>query len=287
MPRTSKQRKKKRRTRRKDRFLVIFFTFVLLRDYVSGLKCYQVDKLSLVPTELPMWAGRDVQTDLASLPGLPDRFSIMEPGICRRIEQTFQKNAWVDTVLTVKKLYPNRVHVRMSLRRPMAAVRAGGKYYLIDRDGRRLSRPLLEVPSGEFAVPLIIADSQRVPNRGKVWSSEGIRAAAVIARTLHVNRQKFATRFAEIDVRNIGGGKSRFRSEILLITSEGTVVKWGRSPLITNSPGELTPAEKVSKMSQFEERRGPMSGYQYVDIRFDNVQHGPRVRPAAGSGLAQ
>jgi hypothetical protein len=31
-------------------------------------------------------------------------------------------------------------------------------------------------------------------------------------------------------------------------------------------------------MVLFEKQRGPLSTYQYVDIRFDNVLHGPRIQ---------
>ena len=62
------------------------------------------------------------------------------------------------------------------------------------------------------------------------------------------------------------------------MTPQGTKVRWGRSPLLVHSPGELTPEEKISKMIRFEEKRGPLSSYEYVDVRFGNVHYGRRVR---------
>jgi hypothetical protein len=52
---------------------------------------------------------------------------------------------------------------------------------------------------------------------------------------------------------------------------------WGREPLDGYSPGELTAEEKIARMVFFEKNRGPLSSYQYVDVRFDNVNNGPRV----------
>jgi len=94
------------------------------------------------------------------------------------------------------------------------------------------------------------------------------------------------TCFVAIDATNIDGRRSAVFPDILLITDKGTVVKWGRSPLLVNSPGELTPAEKILKMMVFEDKRGPLANYRYVDIRFDNVQHGPRLDSVAMRDLS-
>jgi hypothetical protein len=67
------------------------------------------------------------------------------------------------------------------------------------------------------------------------------------------------------------------KSDIVLITDRNTRVSWGRSPLLVNSPGELTPEEKIAKMEVFEKRRGPLSTYREVDIRFQDVLHEPRA----------
>jgi len=255
--------------------------FVILKSYVAHLDYYQVEASTLTPTVLPSWAGPAVRDDLSVLPGIPQRFSIMSPGICERVADSFRQNPWVDDVLSVRKLYPRRILVELKLRRPVAAVQVNHRYYLVDDAARRLSRPIDRWSQSPGALPVIIASTEILPDPGEVWNNRGIKAGASVARTLLDNRDRLMTRFAAIDVTNVDGRRSPVNSDILLVTDRGTVVKWGRSPLLVNSPGELTPAEKILKMVVFEQKRGPLGNYRYVDIRFDNVQHGPRIDSVA------
>ena len=254
---------------------------VLLRDYVSRYDCYQVDARTLVPTQLPSWAGPGVRHDLSVLPGIPARFSIMEPRICERVAEAFRMNPWVDDVLSVRKVYPNRLAVELRLRRPVAGVRVAGKFYLVDGWGRRLTDGIVGWPRGVDALPVIVMSDATMPPLSGVWPSDAVRAGSSVAWTLFESRGKLPTRFAVIDCTNIGPRRDVRKSDIVLVTHEGTFVRWGRSPLILNSPGELTPDEKVVKMVMFEKKLGPLSSYKFVDIRFDNIQHGPPIRELA------
>jgi len=255
--------------------------FVILRNYVAGLDCYQVATRTLVPRSLPSWAGQAVRRDLAVLPGLPKRFSIMEPGISERVARAFESNPWVAEVLSVRKVYPNRMVVQLRLRRPVAGVRVGGRFALVDASGHRLTAGIRRWPKGTEALPVIVAAEGLPPKVGEAWSSEGVRAGAAVAEALLAGRRELRTRFAAIDVTNVGGRRNRHKSDIVLVTHKGTQVSWGRQAS-DYSPGELTADEKISKMVMFEEKRGPLSGYRYVDIRFDDVLHGPRLRVASG-----
>jgi len=252
--------------------------FVILRNYVARLDCYQVDARTLIPRNLPSWADDSVKRAFTTLPGLPARFSIMESGICERIADAFEKNPWVDEVVAVRKVYPNRIFVEMRLRRPVAGVRVRGKTYLVDAFAHRLTDAQSSEPSGAEDPPIVISSVRRIPELGKAWAHDGVRAGTAVAEILRLSSERLRTHFAAIDVTNIGGCRNRRQSEIVLITHQGTTVKWGRSPLLVNSPGELTPEQKLTKMILFEEKRGALSDYRYVDIRFDDVQHGPRIR---------
>ncbi len=256
---------------------------VLLRSYVARNDRYTVEARTLVPSELPSWAGPGVRADLARLPGVPARFSIMTPGICERVAHAFEMNPWVEKVDAVRKVYPNHIDVDLTLRRPVAGVRVAGKFYVIDEAGRRLTGALNGWPQGADALPVIVSSDATMPSLGSVWPSDAVKAGAAVAKTLFDNRDKLPTRFALIDCTNMGPRRDLSKSDILLVTFEGTYVRWGRSPLVVNSPGELSPGEKVLKMVTFEKKLGPLSSFKYVDIRFDNIQHGPSLRPLADS----
>ncbi len=260
---------------------------VLLKSYVRRYDCYQVDARTLVPTSLPSWAAPGVRRDLSVLPGIPARFSIMTPRICERVASAFRTNPWVDEVLSVRKVYPNRLAVELRLRRPVAGVRVAGKYYLVDAWGRRLSEGITGWPMGADALPVIVTADATMPPRGGTWPSDAVRAGSSVARTLLDTRGFLPTRFAVIDCTNMGPRRDVRKSDIVLVTHEGTFVRWGRSPLVLESPGELSPDEKVVKMVLFEKKMGPLSSYKFVDIRFDNILHGPCVRQLADADFIQ
>jgi hypothetical protein len=253
---------------------------IILQKHVARFEQFQVNATSLIPQRLPAWAGESVRRDLASLPDLPGRFSIMEPGICLKVAEAFRHNPWVNEVISVRRVFPNRMSVSLRLRRPVAGVRYEGRYYLVDTDGRRLTDGASRWPRGEGAPPVIIAAPGGFPERGESWHDEAVLGAAAIAKTLGDASNHLRTRFTLIDLTNSSRCPDWHDGDAHLITDSGGFVKWGRSPL-RSAPGELTPEEKVAKMLQFEEKRGPISSYRYVDIRFDNVQHGPRLETYA------
>jgi hypothetical protein len=236
---------------------------------------------------LPDWAGEAVARDLAELTELPHTFSIMEPGICERIARAFEKNPWVKEVVCVSKQYPNVMKLKLRLRRPVAGVYVGGKYYLVDVEGRRLTPGSRDWPEGTGVPPLIVSKAQGVPERGEPWSDDAVLAGAAVAATLDRNEEKLSSGFRFIDVRGVGARRPRLVGDIVLVTHQNTTVRWGRSPLAVNLPGELTPREKIDKMVLFEKRRGPLSSYEYVDIRFDNIQHGRPIRALSARAFNQ
>jgi hypothetical protein len=261
--------------------------FIILRNYVSRLPGYQVHTRTVNCVSLPSWVSAGAKEELADVSDLPEWVSIMDRGLCAGVARSFQKSPWVDRVVSVRRIYPNRLGVELSLRQPVAAVGFRRGYYLVDASARRLSGSLRDKPIGRQEVPAVSSQTTILPGLGEVWPDEGVKAAAAVARALRDSRDALLTRFAAIDVTNVGGARDIHMSDIVLVTKEGTLVQWGRSPLLRNSPGELTAEEKVAKMITFEKKRGPMSGYRYVDVRFDDVQHGPPLHALSDSSVGQ
>ena len=110
-------------------------------------------------------------------------------------------------------------------------------------------------------------------------------AVSCLCRTYPHQHIAILHRVAVLDIH--GARRDVRKSDIVLVTYEGTFVRWGRSPLLLNSPGELTPDEKILKMVLFEKKLGPLSSYKFVDIRFDDIQHGPCVRQLSDADFIQ
>lgn len=257
---------------------ILWAGVIYLPNYVRGLERYQVYRDTLLPETFPSWVTPEIKAELMVLPGVPEKFSILDPGICQTVAQAYHQNPWVGEVLRVEKRFPNRVRVELKLRRPIVGVKVGKFYYLTDSEGYRLSAPLATWPVPGVVIPLVIAPDVKItPERGRPWYDYGVLSG--VAVQTYLERTPLQTRITVIDLKNLAGKRDPRESEILLWTEQNTCIYWGRSPLEMDSPGELSPMDKVAKMVDFEGRRGPMGMYQFLRIQYDEIYVGPRAQP--------
>lgn len=256
--------------------LIAFLTAAILGSvwglerYFRKLERFQVYSDTLLLEQLPAWVTPEIRAELADLKDLPEKFSIVEPGICGKVARSFEVIPWVESVESVRRVFPNRMVVDLKLRKPIVGVKAGKYHYLTDARGYRLSAPLKDWPVQKFDLPLVVTRSvQFVPDRGEPWKDFGVLSG--VAVQTYLMKAPLQTRIKVIDLTNLNGRTDPRESEVVLWTERNTRIDWGRSPLRKNSPGELTPAVKIAKMVDFEHRNGPMSGFANVKVHFDEV----------------
>lgn len=250
-----------------------------LEKYFRKLERFQVYSDTLLLEKLPPWVTPVIRAELADLKGIPEKFSIVEPGICGKIAQGFQAIPWVESVVSVRRVFPNRMVVDLKLRRPIVGVKVGKFQYLTDARGYRLSGPLRDWPSGSFDLPLVVTRTvDAVPERGERWKDFGVLSG--VAVQTYLLRAPLQTRIKVIDLTNLDGKTDPRESEVVLWTERNTRIDWGRSPLRKNSPGEICPTVKIAKMVDFEKRNGPMSLFGNVKVHYDEVLVDGRVPSA-------
>jgi len=244
-------------------------------DYLMSLEYFIMDKSSLALDEKPWWVTPEIESAILELPGLPERFSLLEDGLTAKISEAYVANPWVGGVRYVRKQYPNRIRVGLDLRVPVAFVRSDRLFYLTDAENVRLPGEYGADKGPLKMLPVIVDHSEglrSVPPVGKKWLRNGIRAGLAVAREIYREGLTKKIEVRAIDVTNYKGRVNPAESEICLYIAPQIRVDWGRSP-DDDTPGELSPRYKVAallhSLDYLESRKVFLDEVESIDVRFE------------------
>ena len=224
--------------------------------------------------ETPPWASEKLAREIQNVPGLAEHYSIFERGLTRKIARAYEGSPWVYKVLQIKREFPNKIDMKLILRKPAAVVRKGHKYYLADEDAVRLPQDYYLWPHPAIKLPMLFQDRlKELPEPGDTWQDRGVRAGVLLAKFLSESRVLDKLKITTIDATNLGQRRRRGDSCLVLLTEGHTRILWGCSPLC-NQPGELSDREKLaSLLTVAEAEKYDFSKLEYIDVRWE--------RPAA------
>lgn len=225
----------------------------------------QVDLSSLQVAQRPGWASEGL--DFEPLRAPQGRMSLLDPKLVDVVADYYRQNPWIESVAAVDKFYPNRVQVRVCLRRPVAAIPVEGGLALVDDSGVRLPGLYPRVPETLGALPTIVGISGEAPPPGVVWSDPGVNEALTVARALRAWTVDRACPIAVIDVRNLHGGVDARQTEIVLWTPDQRAIHWGRAS-DTMMYGELPVAEKMANLRRVLAVHPRLAGLKSVKLHF-------------------
>lgn len=129
---------------------------MLIYQGVSRSVFFQVDKVDITgcqrlnTREVLSWSGLDIKTNLWTL-----RTS--------RLKKHLEKNNWIEAA-TVKRKWPNALHIRIRERVPIAIVNQGSGLVYVDKKGVIIS-PVLHTDSLDF--PIITGGEKNKKNQEK------------------------------------------------------------------------------------------------------------------------
>jgi len=242
-----------------------------MKTFVCQLERFQVSPATLTFTALPSRVTPKVQQQLAYIPDLPERFSILEPNLATRVAQAYERNPWVAEVRAVERHFPNRLTLALSLRRPVAAVRYRGSYYLADGEANRLPLRFRSWPQPEYRLPIVTGALTEPPRSGAQWQDEAVRAGCAVAQLLKTHGFVRRLGVTVVDASNLGGRRRRGDPDIVLQTASRMRIFWGRSPLEWQpGDGSQTVTRKLLYLKRLAETQDPRR-LDYADIRYDRL----------------
>ena len=228
---------------------------------------YSVDLSSLRVADRPDWAGDALLSDLHAGGALQGKVSIFDPGLTKKVSDYYLANPWVSRVIAVEKEFPNKLRVKVEMRKPLVAVESKGLFILVDRDRVRLPGVYSQVPRVSTPILKLLGVRSAAPDAGKKWNDASVDAGAGVADALLDQRIDRQLSIASIDVSRVGKGGRE--SEIVIWAEENVAIEWGRAESPSH-PGELAVDEKILNLKGVLMSQPHLRGVARVKVQFDD-----------------
>lgn len=203
-----------------------------------------------------------------------DGRSLLDPWLVADLSNAYSKSIWVKKVTRLRRSFPNRVDVEFQLRMPVAQVKQGGRYWLIDMDGMLLPveggfKPFLKLPE---IVGVTASTIGNRPKAGHPWGDEGVYGGIGIMKAfwgsplsgvLPVTRVVVNTGVFQSE-RGVG---RELRRRFEVVTESGAVVRWGTYNALSDGSDELTSAEKMWNLQELITTEEALNSGVCFDVR--------------------
>lgn len=192
-----------------------------------------------------------------------------------------RKNPWVAQVHQVRRVYGEKpgdtLEVDCEFRAPVALVKWGEYYWLVDNDGYVLPEQFTSANldqitvgrDGRTSLRVIQGVKQAPPESGKKWMGGDLLAGLDLIKLFY--GKLFLDEVTGVDVSNFAGRVRRASPQLVLDTRYGSQIWWGR-PLNTKDFFVEVPAtRKLEILKAVVKQHGRIDANQaYVDVRYDD-----------------
>ena len=235
---------------------------------------YQINLAPLEVLAAPDWCNDPSLEDAIRVSmKLDGQASIFDKSLIPLLLEKYEKNPWVARVESIEKQFPNKLNVKLELRRPVVVVELKkwnnrSFYYLVDKDSVRIPGEYYTVPALPITLPIVVGVRNSPPMPGQRWQDKGLSDAIEVAGVFKQYQVYPKLDVAAIDISNSGGKRSKQSSEIVILTANHTQIEWGR-PVNTDKPFELSAAEKIKNLCRVLEVSPQLQGIKVVKVQFD------------------
>ncbi|MFQ5964486.1 MAG: cell division protein FtsQ/DivIB [Candidatus Scalinduaceae bacterium] len=219
--------------------------------------------------ETPTWATDKFIHKVKNLPGLKKKYNMFEKDLTKKIAAIYENSPLISKVCYIERELPNCINLKFELHRPIAIIKNKGKEILVDKDCVRLPGEFYKYPEeGENPIYIISSRSLRVPKCGERCNNRSIREGVNLLNYLKFNKIDKLLKIASIDVSNVGRRLKSGKSDIMLRTQNGAMIKWG-CPKSCEQPYELSDYGKLQNLlSVIKEEGTELANMEYVDVRW-------------------
>jgi len=178
----------------------------------------------VVLVDLPPMLNRLAAADLEqSIEPLPRDWT--HPEICRELAVRLSTVGWVAGVNHVRRRCDGRLEVSCRYRRPMAMIRQGDDFLLVDATGIRLPGRYIY----DRTWPLLLGVSAPAPACGHPWDGRDVQAGLALLDVMQ--NESFASQITGINVENFAGRINPRLTHLALTTDQRDgLIRWGSAP---------------------------------------------------------
>jgi len=269
--------------------VVVLLSVGLIAAHLAGIarldRRFLVFPASILDENRPSWLPEEVLGALRADLQRIEPISIFAKDFGSRMSRSLlSASPWIDSVLAVERVFPNRARVELELRRPVISIDRGPYRFLLDREAICLHREDRASP-GLFrrpVLPVVGARPGTEPRLGQRFEDPEVVAAIQVAEELKsLDERQSGTlwriRPVALEVRRSIQGAVAAPGEVHLRTANGVLVEWGRAQESAQfGKNDLLPSEKVEHLERILEVFPGLVGLEEARLNFD-LPHYRRV----------
>ncbi|HWE01524.1 MAG TPA: hypothetical protein VG326_03875 [Tepidisphaeraceae bacterium] len=264
--------------------------FYYTKQYVEREVVMATEPATIVIKNKPRWMSDFLVRRIAATARPAGLHSAFDRQVLVRTRKALQANPWVEKVYDVRRAFGEKpgdtIEIDCEYRTPVALVKWGACYWLVDRNGYKLPEQyeprdvpkIVTVNDGIVDIRIIDGVRRPPPETGKKWSGEDVAAGLEMIALLA--DKPYAQDILKVNVAHFGNARE---PHVVLITKFGTEIRWGRTPSESDKDPfiEVSAATKLDYLKKIYSQYGRVDGGQPggIDIRFDRVTY-PSAEPA-------
>ncbi|KXK28977.1 MAG: hypothetical protein UZ01_02420 [Candidatus Brocadia sinica] len=250
--------------------IIVFAIWGIKRIWCSltDLNIFKVSP-STFSFNTPSWVNDNFSEDIKHIETLNERYDMYENNLTQKIADVYGGIVVVKKVDSIKRVFPNKLNIKLVLRKPVALIKNGSNAYLVDDECVLLPKEYYKLQNVEYDSPCIQSNKlARLPLYGSKWNDKGIEAGIELVKFLRANNIHNLFKVVAVDVSNVCKRRFTGKSDIVLWTESNTQIRWGCSSLC-NEPNELSDEEKLQNLLSIARIEGTnLKQMEYVDVRW-------------------
>lgn len=264
--------------------------FYYVRQYVTTEVTPARQAPTIVLKNRPHWMSDFLVQRLAAMARPKTVADAFDHDMLVEIRRRLAQNPWVSKVYSVRRVYGEQpgdiLEIDCEYRAPVALVKWGENYWLVDRAGFKLPEqydaadvPRIVTPKdGIVDIRIVEGVHHAPPLAGKKWLGEDLSAGLEMIALLA--DKAYAQDVLKVNVAHFGSARE---PHVVLVTRFETEVRWGRTPSESEKDPfiEVSTATKLDYLKKIYTQFGRVDAGQIggIDIRFDRVTY-PSAEPA-------
>jgi len=263
-----------------------------LRRHVETKLAFPAQPPKVVLKNRPVWMTDLLANQIINLAQPLVSHSSFDRQMLQDTYAVLKSNPWIKEIRGVRRVYGTKpgdtLEIDCDYRAPIALVRWGEYYWLVDGEGVKLPEQFAprQVPrivvgrDRKTNIRMVEGVKQPPPESGKKWTGQDLAAALEMVKTLY--GLPYAEEIATVDVHNFAGRRDPKEAQIVLVTKYGTEVRWGQPLSAEDFFSEESPATKLAYMKTiFDEYKRVDGNHRWIDIRFGQPTYPSGEGPTA------
>jgi len=265
--------------------------FYFVREYVQSQIVVPAGPPAVVIKNRPRWMSDFLVQRIADTARPKGNYSAFDREMLVEAREALEKNPWIAKVYDVRRAYGNGpgdlLEINCEYRVPVALVKWGDYYSLVDRTGFRLPEQyeakdvprIVRIEEGMVDIRIIEGVKRPPPEAGHKWMGEDLAAGLEMIALL--SDKPYAQEILKINVAHVA---AKGEPMVVLVTKYATEITWGRVPSDKDSFFEVDPGKKLERLQSVYAQYGRVDAVRAggLDIRFDRVTY-PGAATASAS----